>query len=63
MKVSKKISFAAFCADVIGESISPAWIAAYKAFDGEKLNPSELEAWRERLERELRNARAWVDPQ
>jgi hypothetical protein len=46
MKVSKKISFAAFCADVIGEPISAAWIAAYKAFDGEKLNSSELEAWR-----------------
>ena len=46
MKFSKKISFAAFCADLLGEAISPAWVAAYKALDGEKLNPSELEAWR-----------------
>ncbi len=46
MKIAKKISFAAFCADVIGEPISPAWVAAYKALDGERLNPTELEAWR-----------------
>jgi len=52
MKVSKKISFAAFCSDVIGEPISTAWVAAYKAFDGEKLSPSELEAWRSMTGRE-----------
>jgi hypothetical protein len=46
MKIPRKISFAAFCADVLGEPISPAWIAAYKALDGEKLSPVEIEAWR-----------------
>jgi hypothetical protein len=46
VKLSKKISFAGFCADIVGESISPAWAAAYRALDGETLNPSELEAWR-----------------
>ena len=52
MKVSKKISFAAFCSDVIGEPISTAWVTAYKAFDGEKLSPLELEAWRAMTGRE-----------
>jgi hypothetical protein len=46
MKLPKKISFAAFCSDILGEPISPAWITAYKAFDGEQLTDSELEIWR-----------------
>src|SRR5580658_3700096 len=46
VKINRKISFAAFCADLLGEPISLAWIAAYRALDGEKLNASELEAWR-----------------
>lgn len=37
MKLSKKISFAAFCADILDEPISPGWVAEYKAFDGERL--------------------------
>jgi hypothetical protein len=44
--ISKKISFAAFCSDILGEAISPAWVAAYKALEGEKLSAPELEAWR-----------------
>lgn len=46
MKLPKKISFAAFCSDILGEPISPAWIAAYKAFDGERLTNNEREIWR-----------------
>jgi hypothetical protein len=46
MKLSKKISFAAFCADILGEPISPSWIVAYKAFDGLPLTDGELEIWR-----------------
>ena len=46
MKRSRKISFAAFCRDVLEESISPAWAVVYKAFDGERLTPTELETWR-----------------
>ncbi|HXN99284.1 MAG TPA: hypothetical protein VN881_09445 [Candidatus Acidoferrales bacterium] len=47
MKLPKKISFAAFCADILGEPISPGWVAAYKAFDGLQLTTSELDIWRE----------------
>jgi hypothetical protein len=43
---SRKISFAAFCRDVLEEPISPAWTVVYKAFDGERLTPAELEMWR-----------------
>src|SRR5579863_974048 len=46
MKRSRKISFAAFCRDVLEESISPAGAVVYKAFDGERLTPTELETWR-----------------
>jgi hypothetical protein len=42
----KKISFAAFCRDVIGEPISRAWNVAYKTYDGEPLKPDEIETWR-----------------
>ena len=42
----KRLSFAAFCRDVLGEPISPAWIVAYKAFDGESLTGDEMETWR-----------------
>ncbi|MGA8224185.1 MAG: hypothetical protein WB780_21240 [Candidatus Acidiferrales bacterium] len=46
MKPNPKISFAAFCRDVLDEPISPAWNVAYRAFDGEELAPAELETWR-----------------
>lgn len=46
MKPSRKISFARFCADVLDEPISPAWVVAYKALEGEPLKPDELEIWR-----------------
>lgn len=46
MKISKKLSFASFCSDIVGEPISPAWVASYKALDGENLTPAEFEAWR-----------------
>jgi hypothetical protein len=46
VKPKRKLSFAAFCADVLDEPISPAWIVVYKAFDGEPLVPAELEIWR-----------------
>ena len=46
MKPKRKLSFAAFCADVLDEPISPAWIVVYKAFDGEPLTAAELEIWR-----------------
>jgi len=42
----RKISFAAFCRDVLDEPISPAWVTAYKALDGEPLTPAELGIWR-----------------
>jgi hypothetical protein len=42
----KRLSFAAFCRDVLDEPISPAWIVAYKAFDGESLTGDEMETWR-----------------
>jgi hypothetical protein len=41
----KKISFAVFCRDVLGEPISPAWSVVYRAFDGESLTGPELETW------------------
>jgi hypothetical protein len=47
MKLPKKISFAAFCADILGEPISPGWVTVYKAFDGLPLTERELEIWRE----------------
>jgi hypothetical protein len=43
----RKISFAAFCRDVIGEPISHAWDVAYKAFEGQLLKPEEVEIWRQ----------------
>jgi len=46
MKINPKLSFEAFCRDVLNEPISKAWIAAYKAFDGLPLTNSELELWR-----------------
>jgi hypothetical protein len=46
MKLSKKISFASFCSDVLNESISPAWVTVYKGLQGERLTASELEIWR-----------------
>lgn len=46
MKLSKKISFQSFCADIVGETISPGWVVAYRALDGEALNPTEMELWR-----------------
>jgi hypothetical protein len=46
VKINRKISFAAFCADVLGESISPAWVTVFKAFQGEPLTNAELETWR-----------------
>lgn len=46
MSKRKKISFAGFCRDVLDEPISPAWIVAYKAFEGQPLRESELEIWR-----------------
>jgi hypothetical protein len=46
MKLSKKISFAAFCADILGEPISAAWITVFKAFEGQPLTDAELEIWR-----------------
>ena len=46
MKPNRKISFAAFCRDVLDEPISPAWNVVYRAFDGETLMPAELEAWK-----------------
>ena len=45
MKQSRKISFAAFCRDVLDEPISPAWTVAYKAFDGERLTSAEEGTW------------------
>ncbi len=45
MKPKRKISFAAFCRDVLDEPISPAWDIVYRAFDGERLTPAELETW------------------
>jgi len=41
-----KVSFAAFCRDVLDESVSPAWIVAYKAFDGQPLTVHDLDTWR-----------------
>jgi hypothetical protein len=46
MKLSKKISFASFCSDVLNEPISPAWVTVFKAFQGERLTAPELEIWR-----------------
>ncbi len=46
MKISTKLSFGAFCRDILGEPISPAWIAAYKAFEGKPMTDAELEIWR-----------------
>jgi hypothetical protein len=45
MKLSKKISFAAFCSDILDEPISLGWTVAYKALDGERLTGGELETW------------------
>ena len=47
MKLNPKISFEAFCRDVLLEPISPAWVAAYKSFEGKPLNESDLEIYRE----------------
>jgi hypothetical protein len=46
MLYRKRLSFAAFCRDVLCEPISQAWVVAYKAFDGEPLTGDELEIWR-----------------
>lgn len=47
MKLSPKISFEAFCRDVLHEAISRPWVVAFKAFDGLPLaNSDELEIWR-----------------
>jgi hypothetical protein len=46
MKPKRKLSFAAFCRDVLDEPISAAWVVVYKAFDGEPLADDELEIWR-----------------
>jgi hypothetical protein len=46
MAPKRKVSFAAFCRDVLDEPISPAWAVAYKAFDGESLTAPEVEIWR-----------------
>lgn len=43
MKRTKKISFATFCRDILGEPISRAWDVVYRAFDGEPLREDELE--------------------
>jgi hypothetical protein len=43
---NRKISFASFCRDILDEPISPAWNVVYRAFDGERLTPNELETWR-----------------
>jgi hypothetical protein len=45
MKIPRKISFAAFCRDILDEPISPGWTVAYKALDGERLASNELETW------------------
>src|ERR1700693_602035 len=45
MKIPKKISFAAFCRDILDEPISLGWTVAYKALDGERLASNELETW------------------
>jgi hypothetical protein len=44
--MKKRISFRAFCRDVLDEPISRAWAVAYKALDGEPLGAGELELWR-----------------
>ena len=46
MKRKSKISFAAFCRDILGEPISRAWDVVYRAFDGEPLREDELELFR-----------------
>src|SRR6202035_4657741 len=46
MKLSPKISFEAFCRDVLLEPISKAWVVAFKAFEGKSLNAEELELFR-----------------
>jgi hypothetical protein len=46
VKPKRKISFAAFCRDVLNEPISAAWDVVYRAFDGEPLTAAELETWR-----------------
>jgi hypothetical protein len=46
MKTIRKISFAAFCRDVLDEPISPAWVVAYKALDGQPLFEPEVELWK-----------------
>jgi hypothetical protein len=35
------LDFASFCADVLGEPISPAWVTFYKAVEGLPLDPDE----------------------
>jgi hypothetical protein len=47
MKLNPKISFGAFCSDILGEPISPAWVAAYKGFEGKPLNDAELKIFQE----------------
>ena len=47
MKLNPKISFEAFCRDVLLEPISSAWVAAYKAFEGKPLNDAELKVFQE----------------
>ena len=44
---NRKISFASFCRDILDEPISPAWNVVYRAFDGERLTPAEMETWHE----------------
>jgi len=46
MKRKAKISFAAFCRDILGEPISAAWDVVYRAFDGEPLRGNALELLR-----------------
>lgn len=46
MKRNSKISFAAFCRDILAEPISRAWDVVYRAFDGEPLREDELELFR-----------------
>jgi hypothetical protein len=46
-KSKAKISFAAFCKDILGEAISLPWDVTYRGFDGlPLLTPEELALWR-----------------
>ncbi|MGH9712646.1 MAG: hypothetical protein ACRD5M_05030 [Candidatus Acidiferrales bacterium] len=46
MKARHRVSFAAFCRDVLDEPISEAWSVVYRAFDGQPLTVQDLETWR-----------------